>query len=196
MIAAGANGASGMTDMAGEVRTALHAHWKLFLIEGIVLLVLGTAAILVPPIASIAVAILLGWLFLVGGIVGLLSAVFGRHAPGFVWSLISAVLAIVAGAALIFWPAGGAQALTLVLTAFLIADGILTIFFALEHRRQLSQRWGWLMVNGVVDLVLAGLIIWMFPGSALWILGLIVGIDFIFGGWSLIAMALAARKAA
>lgn len=185
-----------MTDIAADMRTALHAHWKLFLIEGLVLLVLGSAAIIVPPLASIAVAIFLGWVFLMGGVVGLVATIAGRHAPGFWWSLISALLAIGVGIVLIFWPVGGAASITLVLTVFLIADGFMMILFAIDHRRQLSQRWGWLMANGIIDLLLAGLIIWMFPGSALWVLGLIVGIDLIFGGWSLIAMALAARKAA
>ncbi|HUJ04167.1 MAG TPA: HdeD family acid-resistance protein [Rhizomicrobium sp.] len=187
-----------MTDMTqngiGDLRSAMHSHWKLFLIEGVVLLILGTAAIVVPPLASVVVSIFLGWLFIVGGIVGLVATIAGRGAPGFWWSLVSAIIAIVAGALLIGWPVGGALSLTLVLTAFLIADGILTIFFAIEHRRQLSQRWGWLLFNGIIDLLLAAVIVWAFPGSALWILGLIVGIDLIFGGWSLIAMAFAARS--
>ena len=187
-----------MTDMTqngiGDLRSAMRSHWKLFLIEGVVLLILGTAAIVVPPLASVVVSIFLGWLFIVGGIVGLVATIAGRGAPGFWWSLVSAIIAIVAGALLIGWPVGGALSLTLVLTAFLIADGILTIFFAIEHRRQLSQRWGWLLFNGIIDLLLAAVIVWAFPGSALWILGLIVGIDLIFGGWSLIAMAFAARS--
>ncbi|MDE2185003.1 MAG: DUF308 domain-containing protein, partial [Alphaproteobacteria bacterium] len=115
---------------------------------------------------------------------------------GFWWSLFSALVAIAAGAALVGWPGGGVISLTFVLTAFLIADGILTMLFAVEHRRGLSQRWGFLFLNGVLDLVLAGLIIWALPGSAIWALGLIVGIDLIFGGWSLVAMAMAVRKAA
>jgi uncharacterized membrane protein HdeD (DUF308 family) len=188
-----------MTNSAGggiaDMRTAVHRHWKLFLIEGLILLVLGSAAIVVPPLASIAVAIFLGWLFIIGGVVGLVATIAGRHAPGFWWSLISAALAIVVGGLLIGWPVGGALSLTFVLTAFLIADGILTILFSVEHRRQLSQRWGWLLANGILDLLLAGIIIWALPGSALWVLGLIVGIDLIFGGWSLIAMAFAARAA-
>jgi uncharacterized membrane protein HdeD (DUF308 family) len=185
-----------MTDMTDNaLRSALHAHWKLFLIEGLILLALGSAAIIVPPIASIAVSIFLGWVFLIGGVVGLIATFAGRQAPGFWWSLISAVLAVAAGVILIGWPVSGALSLTFVLTAFLIADGILTILFAIEHRRQLSQRWGWLLANGVIDLLLAGIIIVMLPGSALWVLGLIVGIDLVFGGWSLIVMAMAARKA-
>ena len=175
---------------------AMHDHWKLFLTEGIILVILGMAAILVPVLASVAIAVFLGWLFAIGGIVGLIATIMGRRAPGFWWALISALIALAAGAALIGWPVAGAVSVTFVLTTFLVADGILMIAFGLEHRRSLSAQWMWLVVNGVVDLVLAGLIVWALPGSAVWALGLIVGIDLLFGGWSLIAMALSARTAA
>ena len=185
------------TDGANSaVRNALHVHWKFFLAEGIVLLILGSAAILVPAAASLAMAMVLGWIFVAGGGVGLLTTLFGHKAPGFWWSLLSALVTLAAGAALVGWPVSGVFSLTLVLTAFLIADGILTMLFAIEHRRGLAQRWGFLFLNGILDLILAGLIIWALPASAIWALGLIVGIDLIFGGWSLVAMAMAARKLA
>lgn len=167
-------------------------HWRVFLVEGIVLVILGSAAILVPVFASIGIAVLLGWLFIMGGTVSLGASVMGRHAPGFWWSLLSALVALVVGFALIGWPVGGAVSLTVVLIAFLVVDGLLMCLFALEHRRKLSRSWGWILANGGLDLFLAGLIVWALPGSAVWALGLIVGIDLIFAGWSLIAMALAA----
>jgi len=173
---------------------AVREHWKLFLTEGVILVVLGMAAILVPVLASVVIAVFLGWLFAVGGIVGLVATIMGRRAPGFGWALVSALVALAAGLALIGWPVAGAVSVTFVLTVFLIADGILMIAFGLDHRRSMSAQWGWLVVNGVVDLVLAGLIVWALPGSAVWALGLIVGIDLLFGGWSLIAMALSARQ--
>jgi uncharacterized membrane protein HdeD (DUF308 family) len=170
-------------------------HWKLFLVEGIVLLILGIGAVLIPVVASLAVSIFIGWLFLVGGIVGGVTTLMGRHVPGFWWSLISAVITIVAGLYLVGWPFAGAVSLTVVLAAYLVAEGIASMLFAYEHRGQLSSRWGWLFLNGVIDLFLAGIIIWLLPLAAVWALGLIVGIDFIFGGASLIGMALAARNA-
>lgn len=175
---------------------SVHDHWVLFLIEGIVLVVLGAAAIILPSIATLAATFFFGWLLVVGGIVGLITTIVGRHAPGFVWSLFSALVAIIAGAALILWPAGGMLSLTLVLTAFLTIDGFISILYALEHRRHASQRWTWVLVNGVLDLVLAALIVWLLPNSAAWVLGFILGIDLVFGGMSLIAMALAARHVA
>ena len=174
---------------------SIKGHWKLFLVEGIVLIILGIGAVLIPVVASLAVAIFLGWLFLIGGVVGAATTLMGRHVPGFWWSLVSAVITIVAGLYLVGWPFAGAVSLTVVLAAYLVLEGIASMLFAYEHRRQLPARWGWLFLNGIIDLFLAGLIIWLLPLAAVWALGVIIGIDFIFGGASLIGMALAARDA-
>jgi uncharacterized membrane protein HdeD (DUF308 family) len=186
---------SGNFDLTAALTKSAHDHWRMFLIEGIILLVLGAAAILVPPLAGIATAIVLGWLFLVGGIVGLVATFGARQAPGFIWSLLSAVVAVVAGGVLLWNPLAGLVTLTYVLIAYFIADGILIIVLAVTHRRALSGRWEWMLFNGIIDLVLAAIIIAGLPGTLLWALGLLVGIDLVFGGASLIAMALAARRA-
>jgi uncharacterized membrane protein HdeD (DUF308 family) len=174
---------------------SLRDHWKLFLFEGIVLVLLGIAALLLPLIAGLAVAILFGWLFLALGVVGLLTTFSMRHAPGFVWSLISAILTIAIGIALLVFPGIGLISLTYLLIAFFIVEGIVTIMYALEHKRELTQRWGWMLLSGVVDLFVALLILLGLPGSFTWALGLIVGINLLFGGASMVAMALAARDA-
>jgi len=85
--------------------------------------------------------------------------------------------------------------LAYVLIVFFIVDGILMIILAIAHRRELSAKWEWVMANGVIDLILAGIIITGLPGTLVWALALLVGIDMLFGGASLIAMALEARKA-
>lgn len=173
----------------------IRRHRVLFLVEGAVLLVLGAGAILIPSLASLAATLFFGWLLILGGAVGLVSTLAGRHAPGFGWALFSALVAIVAGGALIFWPLGGMLSLTLVLAVFLAIDGTASIFYALAHRRHGSQRWSWVLVNGVLDLILAAVIVWWLPVSAVWVLGLILGIDLVFAGTALIAMALGARGA-
>ena len=91
-------------------------------------------------------------------------------------------------------PLQGLVTLTYVLTAFFIVDGILIVILAIAHRRELSGKWEWMMVNGVIDLILAGIIIAALPSTLVWAFGLLVGIDMMFGGASLIAMALEARK--
>lgn len=168
-------------------------HWVLFLVEGIVLLILGFLAIVIPPLATLAVTILLGWLFFISGIVGLFTTFWARHAPGFWWSLLSAALGIGAGVVLLAWPVGGAVSLTLVLIVFFLIEGVASIMYAMEHRQQLSGRWGWMLASGIVDLILAAMIFAGLPGTAAWALGLLVGINMLFGGSALIAMALHAR---
>jgi uncharacterized membrane protein HdeD (DUF308 family) len=170
-------------------------HWKAFLIEGILLVILGLAAIIVPPLASLAVTIFLGWMFLISGIAGLALTFWARGMPGFWWSLLSAVLAIGAGIILLAQPVQGTLTLTIVVGVYFLAEGVATIMYALEHRRELSGRWSWLLIAGIVDIVIAGMIIAGLPGSALWAIGLLVGINLLFGGSTLIGMALAARNA-
>ena len=175
---------------------SLHDHWMLFVIEGFVLIVLGLLAIAIPPLATLGVTIFLGWLFLVSGAMGLVATFWGRAAPGFWWSLISALLAIAAGLVLVASPAGGAVSLTLVLIAFFVVEGVASIMYALDHRQQLSGPWGWMLFSGLIDLLLAVMILTGLPGSAAWALGLLVGINMLFGGSALIGMGLHARNSA
>lgn len=175
------------------VAGAIHAHWVLFLVEGIILVVLGIVAIVVPPLATIAVTIVIGWLFLISGIVGLITTFWARHAPGFWWSLVSALIGIAAGLVLLAWPISGSVSLTLVLIAFFVIEGIASIMYAIDHRNQLSGRWGWMLFSGIIDLILAGIIFIGLPGTAAWAIGLLVGINMVFGGVAMIGMALAAR---
>ncbi len=185
-----------MAKIQRAVAGALHQHWKLYLGEGILLLVLGLVAIVIPPLATLAVTILFGWLFLLSGVVGLVTTFWMRSAPGFWWSLASAALAILAGGYLLAQPIAGALSLTVVLIAFFIIEGVASVMFALEHRRELSGQWGFMLVSGIVDLVLSVMLIAGLPSTAVWALGLLVGINMVFGGMALIAMALHARKAA
>jgi uncharacterized membrane protein HdeD (DUF308 family) len=175
------------------VAGSLHEHWVLFLVEGIILVVLGLLAIVVPPIATLAVEILFGWLFLISGVVGLVTTFWMRQAPGFWWALLSAVLGIGAGIVLLAWPLSGVLSLTLVLIVFFAIEGVASIMYALEHKRELSGRWGWMLSSGIVDLILAAIILAGLPGTAAWAIGLLVGINMIFGGSALIAMAMHAR---
>jgi uncharacterized membrane protein HdeD (DUF308 family) len=175
---------------------AIHQHWGVFLVEGIILVILGLAAILLPPIATLAFTIIIGWIFLISGIVGLITTFWARQAPGFWWSLISALIGIAAGVVLLLWPLSGTLSLTLVLIAFFVVEGIASIFYAIEHRNQLSGRWGWMLISGIIDLILAAIILAGLPGTAVWALGLLVGINMVFGGAALIGMALAARHPA
>ena len=130
-----------ITTLQSRMNAAVREHWKAFLFEGMLLVVLGLAAMIVPPLASLAVTIFLGWMFLVSGIAGLALTFWARQMPGFWWSLISAVLAILAGLVLLARPVQGTLTLTIVVGAYFLAEGVTTIMYALEHRRELSERW-------------------------------------------------------
>ena len=176
------------------VLVSLHDHWRFYLIEGIILMLHGAAAIIVPPVATLTVTIFIGWLFLFSGIVGLFTTLWMRGVPGFWWSLFSAILGIVVGVMLIGWPVRGAFSLTYLLIAFFIIEGVLSVMFALDHRKELPGAWGWMLASGIVDLALATIISAGLPGTATWAIGLLVGINLTFGGLAMVAMALQARR--
>ena len=182
--------------------TAASDHRIVFLVEGAALILLGLLAIVIPSIDSGNVTVVLGWLFLVSGAIGLLTTYWARQAPGFWWSLVSALLAIVVGAVLIAnkshdlygglmgWPFAKIGPLRLILALFFLVEGGASVMFAFEHRRQFSGRWAWMLASGLVDVVLAIVIVFDLPGTSAWTMGLLVGINMILGGSALIAMGL------
>jgi uncharacterized membrane protein HdeD (DUF308 family) len=175
-----------------QMAATIHAHWRLVLAQGIVMMVLGFLAVVEPNVATFAVSIFVGWLFFIGGIFRTLSVWRARAMPGFAWALLTALLAIVLGLILIFRPLAGVLTLTLVLIAFFILEGITAIALAVQHREHLRS-WGWILFSGIVDLLLAYLIWAGWPSSADWAVGLLVGINMLFFGLSLVMTALAAR---
>jgi uncharacterized membrane protein HdeD (DUF308 family) len=130
---------------------------------------------------------------LISGITGLFTTFAMRQSPGFWWSLLSGMLGVVVGGWLLVQPELGLASLTYLLIVFFIVEGVATIMFALDHRAALSGRWAWMLVSGIVDLFLAGVILTGLPGAIARALGLIVGINMVFGGASMIGMALASH---
>ena len=183
-----------LSRLQSAMSQTVKAHWKAFLFEGILLAVLGIAALILPPLASLAVAIVLGWMFLISGIGGLIVTYWARSTPGFWWSLISAALAVLAGMLLLARPMQAVLTLTIVLGAYFLAEGVATIMYAMEHRREISGRWSWLLISGLVDIAISFMVITGLPSSAEWAIGVLVGINLLFGGATLIGMALAARN--
>lgn len=185
-----------MTEEFDEIRHAaaalIHAHWRFFLADGVVMMALGLAAVIVPDIASLTIAIFIGWLFFVGGIFRSLTAWRRRGAPAAGWSLLTGLLAVVLGLVLIVRPLQSVVTLTLAMAVFFVVGGIGAIVLAIEYRRHLPS-WGWMAMSGVVDLVLAYLIWLGWPSSAAWALGLFAGVNMFFLGLSLLMTALAAR---
>jgi uncharacterized membrane protein HdeD (DUF308 family) len=188
----GAN--SGLSDFQSAVRTALREHRKWFVFQGIVMLVLGCLAVAEPVIASGAADIYIGGLFLFSGLLGLVAMFSERDASAFFWSLLTSALSLAVGILLIWKPDEGAVSLTLVLTAFFIAEGAFQVGTSISYRDVLPGSWGSLLASGITDLVLAGLIICFWPQSASWTLGLTVGINLITTGLAILMTAIEVRN--
>ena len=174
------------------VADAFHAHWRLFMVQGVVMMVLGVIAVVLPEIATVATEIFIGWLFVIGGVLRTLMVFRARRAPGFWLSLLTALLALVLGVILILHPLQGVLTLTIVLIVMFLVEGLAAIVLALDRRRHL-RHWGWTLFTGVVDVVLAGLIWQGWPATAAWAIGLLVGINMFMFGLSLVTTAVAAR---
>ena len=180
-----------------EIRTvvasAIQHHWKLFLGEGIIIVLLGALAVAKPMISSLAIEIFIGWLFFVGGILRIAMLLRAKQLPGFWWSLLGAVLAVAVGVILVANPFQGLLTLTMVLIALFLVEGFSAIFAAFDFRSH-SSNWGWLLFSGIIDLVLAGMIWQSWPASGAWAIGLLTGVNLFFLGLSLIMLAIAAPR--
>jgi uncharacterized membrane protein HdeD (DUF308 family) len=187
---------SELSDFQNALRTAMHENWKWFVFQGVVMLILGCLAVAEPVIASVAVDIYIGWLFMFSGVLGLVAMFSARDASAFLWMLLTSALSLAVGIMLIWKPAEGTVSLTLVLTAFFIAEGAFQIAASLSYRDIVPESWGWLLASGISDLVLAGLIIFYWPASASWTLGLIVGINLITTGLAIVMTAIDVRNVA
>jgi uncharacterized membrane protein HdeD (DUF308 family) len=195
----GAN--SELSDFQSAVRTALGERWKWFVFQGIVMLALGCLAVVEPVIASVAAGIYIGWLFLFSGLLGLVTMFSARDASAFFWILLTSALSLAVGILLIWKPDEGTVSLTLVLTAFFIAEGAFQVGTSISYRDVLPGSWGSLLASGITDLVLAGLIIYFWgriiyfwPQSASWTLGLIVGTNLISTGLAILMTAIELRN--
>ncbi len=187
---------SSVSDMRRAVTNAFSTHWRLFLFQGVVMIILGVLAVCAPVAATLAVDIYVGWLLLISGLIGLIAIVSTHHVNAFLWSLVTAALSVVIGVLLILKPIEGAVSLTVVLTAFFIAEGVFQTAVALASRQVMAGTWGWMLMSGIADLVLAAIIIAGWPGTAIWALGLLVGINLLTSGCAVVVAALAGREMA
>lgn len=160
-----------------------HRHWKLFLAEGIIFILLGFCAIVVPRFFSVAVVIFLGWLILFGGIVHISRALLFSGMPGFGLWLFIGILQAVLGYLFIVRPASGVLTLTMLITLYFALEGIAKISLAFRMRPLPS--WGMILFNGITALVFALIVVIAWPETSQWLLGLFLGINMVFLGAAL-----------
>ncbi len=181
--------ASPLTIGIDEVRE--HRGW--FFAWGIVLIVLGAIALGSSFITTMLSVLFLGWILIFGGLFAIIHAVVRRRWHGFFLNLLAGVLYAVAGFLIITNPAMAAVTLTLLIAMLLVAIGIfrLVVAFSLPFHHR-----GWLILSGIVSIVLGAMIWDSWPVSGLWVIGMFIGIDLIFDGWTELMLALIAGRSA
>jgi uncharacterized membrane protein HdeD (DUF308 family) len=169
---------------------AIRGNWGWVLALGVILVILGTVAVATPFVASLATAMAFGVLLLIGGAAQLVGAFWTRDWSGFFLSLLMGVLYVVLGLLFVRDPGDALLAMTLLLACTLLVGGLFRIIGSLMFR---FPHWGWTLAGGVINLIL-GILIWQqWPASGLWVIGLFVGIDLIFTGWTWVMMSLALK---
>ena len=184
-----------MPGLPPEIKTALGKSWKMLLTAGIISVVLGAIAIIVPPLASVTITYLVGILLLIGAVAYVAEAISRGSTGHRIWSAVLAVLYVFAGVWLIINPISGTITLTWILAIFFLLTGVLRLVAGIASRGKVPNS-GWTIVNGVLSILIALLVIGNLPSSAAWAIGLLVGIQLLFDGIALIATALAGKQLA
>jgi uncharacterized membrane protein HdeD (DUF308 family) len=170
----------------------LKRNWGWFLALGVLLVVLGVIALGAAALVTLFSALVFGWLLLIGGVFTALHAFMRRRWSGFFIDLVAGILYFVAGLMIVGHPVAGAATITLVIAVFLLIGGIFRIAVALSV--PFGNRW-WLLLNGVITFGLGAYIWFLWPLDSFWVIGMFVGIDMIFYGWSLVMLGLTAKAA-
>ena len=173
-----------------EAAVAENRTW--FMILGVVLILLGIAAIAFPLATTITAKMVFGWVFLIGGVAQIIHAFSTQRWSAFLWDVLIGALYLVAGIWLAFFPLTGIFTLTLFLAVMFMIEGIFEIAMAVGLREQ--EGWIWLLISGLVSLAVGALIFAQLPDSAMWAIGLLVGINMISSGWAYFYLSLAAGK--
>jgi len=165
-----------------EVRSS----WGWFLALGIALMVLGAACIVYDVTATYTAVLVFGWLLLISGVIQLVNAFYTGTWSGFFFFLLSAIFRGVTGYLLVRYPVTGAESLTLVLGSFFIVGGL---FRAIGSVMAKFPQWGWALFSGIVSVALGIMVLWQWPVTSVWFIGLAVGVDLIVDGAATCAFA-------
>jgi uncharacterized membrane protein HdeD (DUF308 family) len=161
---------------------------------GIAFVLLGLLAMILPFAVSLVTTLAIGWLMVIAGLVEGYHAVQNRQWGGSGWEIVSSLVQVVAGLLVVAFPLTGKLALTLILAAYFVAEGVLKLIRAVQHRG--VQASGWLVLDGLLSVVLGILILVHWPSVAVWALGLFVGINLLVGGSSMLLIGAGARREA
>ena len=167
--------------------------WLIF--EGILLIALGVLAAALPLFAGLAVALVLGWVLVFSGLLGLIGLFVSRGHDHPVWRTVSAVIAIAAGGIVLWSPVVGVIGLAILIAAYLTLNAFTSFAMAFHHRGRAAKGWGWQVFSGVVGIVLAVFILLLNPRGDAVLIGFFIALDFIVGGLSLLGISAGIRRA-
>lgn len=160
---------------------------SLLYFEAILFILLGIIGIALPQFFTIGLELLVGCLLIAGGVTQLIRLFQNKDAPGFWATILGAIFSLILGALFLIYPIAGVLSLTYLLLLYFLIDGLAKIYFSFQLKKY--QHWGWILFSGILSLALAALIFTGLPGTATWVLGLLVGINMLFFGFSLVAFA-------
>ncbi|MES2030324.1 MAG: HdeD family acid-resistance protein [Pseudomonadota bacterium] len=178
----------GKSSLAAEVR----AKWGWFLVLGIVLLIGGALAILMPIITTFTVSLVFGAVLVVGGLVQIIQSFQVKAWRGFTWHLLTGVIETIGGVLIYLTPFAGAIALTVIIAITFLVQGVTQMMLAMRVRP--DDGWGWLAAAGTISLLTGIVLLAKFPIAGLYTPGIMVGVSLMIGGWAYIAVAMAARR--
>jgi uncharacterized membrane protein HdeD (DUF308 family) len=173
-----------------DERALLRRQWGLFLVLGLVAVLAGLLAVGATLIATLATVVFFGVLLVIAGIAEVIHAFMVRNLKSFALHILAAALYLIVGVFMLEDPGHAARILTLLLAASFLVGGLFRILFSLSAQ---FPAWPWVLLNGVVDLILGILIFSGWPETSYWVIGLFVGIDLLFHGWSWVILALSLR---
>lgn len=165
--------------------------WSIAL--SVLMILTGVLAIMIPPLAGIAVLVVVAWLLMFSGAAHLVFAWHTRTAGGMVWELLLGILYILVGVYALLNPVAGLASLTLVLAIYLFMEAVLELILSFRLRPLAGSNW--LLIDGIITLILAVLIWRSWPSSSEWVIGTLVGISMLFSGAARLSLSLAARRA-
>jgi uncharacterized membrane protein HdeD (DUF308 family) len=167
------------------------AGWSIFV--GVLLIVAGFLAIIAPFFAGIAASVFFGWLVMFAGVGHFVYAWSERGAGAKIWQILIGLVYVIAALYMLLLPVAGVAALALVLAFYIAAEGVFElVVFSFLRRLRGSV---WFLVDGLISLVVAGLILFHWPSSSLWAVGTLVGISLLFSGIARLTLSIAMRAA-
>ena len=178
--------------MRQVMRETVKRHSLWYLIQGGLMILAGVLAIVYPVLSSVAVVIFLGWLLIISGVVQAISVIGAHSVPHFWLQLVSVVLFVIVGTLFLRHPGEGLLTLTLLFIVFFMVEGISKVIFSLTIRP--FPNWGWVLISGIIGILLS-LYLWAsIPITAVWLLGVLLGIELICEGAALTYLAWQVRK--